>query len=739
MKKILGFLSLCGLSIVAHAQIDSASTLSLEEAVIYSGKFAEKKKNVSQPVDVITARSIARFNAQNTGDLLLNTGNVFVQKSQQGGSSPILRGFEASRVLIVVDGIRLNNAIYRAGHLQNVITVDQNMLERVEILYGPASTLYGSDALGGVIHLRTRLPQLSTTGKTMFSSSSMLRYSTANKENTIHTNYQVRGKKWAWLQSMTFSEFGDLRMGNRYHKKYPDFGRRSLLIETVNNIDQLVVNPNDNIQRYSGYKQWDLAGKLVFKPTVFSTHILNLQHSNSSNIPRYDRLQDLKNFPLYGISLRWAEWYYGPQTRYLVSYEWANTRNRIADEIRFNINYQDNKESRQQREFMAFNKFDSRREHIKVAAFNFDLKEKWGTHELTAGIDGQFNFLQSTANRTNLITGEVTPLDSRYFNGKNRMHYLGIYAQHLKKMRDGKLVLNDGIRLQAHSLYATIKDNSFFNFPFTKIKQSPTALTWNIGLVYLPHEKFRASTNISSGFRTPNIDDASRVFESTGNLQRLVVPNPDIKPEYTYSGDLQLKYTTQKFSTELTAFYTLFRNAIALAPFQLEGKDSILYNGTLSQVIANQNARKAFIRGINYRLEIKLSKALSWETTLSSTYGRFTFNNKAIKPLDHIPPFYGKSALLYKSCKLQGELFIHFNGWKRIKDFNLDGEDNAQYATLEGMPSWYTLNCRVSYQVFKTLQLQTGLENLLDRNYRYFASGFSAPGRNFYLTLRTNF
>ena len=739
MKKFLGFLSLCGLSIVAHAQTDSASTLSLEEAVIYSGKFAEKKKNVSQPVDVITSRSIARFNAQNTGDLLLNTGNVFVQKSQQGGSSPILRGFEASRVLIVVDGIRLNNAIYRAGHLQNVITVDQNMLERVEILYGPASTLYGSDALGGVIHLRTRLPQLSTTGKTMFSSSSMLRYSTANKENTIHTNYQVRGKKWAWLHSMTFSEFGDLRMGNRYHKKYPDFGRRSLLIETVNNIDQLIVNTNDDIQRYSGYKQWDLTGKLVFKPTVFNTHVLNLQHSNSSNIPRYDRLQDLKNFPLYGISLRWAEWYYGPQTRYLVSYEWANTQNRIADEIRFNINYQDNKESRQQREFMAFHQFDSRREHIKVAAFNFDLKEKWGTNELTAGVDGQFNFLQSTADRTDLITGQVKPLDSRYFNGKNRMHYLGIYAQHLKKMRGGKLVLNDGIRIQAHSLYATIKDNSFFNFPFTSIKQHPTAVTWNLGLVHIPNEKFRISTNLSSGFRTPNIDDASRVFESSGNLQRLVVPNPDIKPEYTYSGDLQLKYTSQKFSTEVTAFYTLFRNAIALAPFQLDGKDSILYNGTLSQVIANQNARKAFIRGINYRLEIKLSKALSWETTLSSTYGRFTANDKAIKPLDHIPPFYGKSTLLYKGSKLQGEFFIHFNGWKKIKDFNLDGEDNAQYATPDGMPSWYTLNCRVSYQVLKTLQLQTGLENILDRNYRYFASGFSAPGRNLYLTLRTNF
>lgn len=109
----------------------------LEEVVISANKFWEKKKYVSQRVDVIAKDYITKVNAQNTGDLLISTGNVFVQKSQQGGSSPVIRGFEASRILLVVDGIRMNNAIYRAGHLQNVITVDQNMLDRVEVMYGP--------------------------------------------------------------------------------------------------------------------------------------------------------------------------------------------------------------------------------------------------------------------------------------------------------------------------------------------------------------------------------------------------------------------------------------------------------------------------------------------------------------------------------------------------------------------------------------------------------------------------
>src|SRR5688572_18303159 len=137
MRRKLMLASWCilGVPMLIQAQADTLTEKTLGEVIISANKFTERKRNVNQKVDVITARSIEATNAQNTGDLLINTGNVFVQKSQQGGSSPVLRGFEASRVLLVIDGIRMNNAIYRAGHLQNVITVDQNMLERVEVLY----------------------------------------------------------------------------------------------------------------------------------------------------------------------------------------------------------------------------------------------------------------------------------------------------------------------------------------------------------------------------------------------------------------------------------------------------------------------------------------------------------------------------------------------------------------------------------------------------------------------------
>ncbi|MFM7645580.1 MAG: TonB-dependent receptor plug domain-containing protein [Sphingomonadales bacterium] len=723
----------------ASAQTDTLTQKDLEEAIVYSSKFAEKKKNLAQPIDVITAKTIARYNAQNMGDLLINTGHLFVQKSQQGGSSPVIRGFEASRVLLVVDGIRLNNAIYRSGHLQNVITIDQFMLDRVEILYGSGSTLYGSDALGGVVHMRTRDPQLAQGNKVDFTSQVATRFSTANKERTLHSSQQIAGKKWGWLQSITVSDFGDMRMGDRYPKKYPDFGRRTQYIETINGVDRLVTNSDDRIQKFSGYKQWDLLGKLLYRPRPDRTHLLNLQHSNSTNIPRYDRLQDRKTFPGIGNTLRWAEWYYGPQTRWLTAYEWSAKKFKNIDELRLNLNYQHVKESRHQREWLAYTQFDSRREAVTIAGFTLDAREKWRGHELTMGADGQLNNVRSVADRTNLITGAVTPISTRYPDGNNRMILAGLYAQHLYKTGNGKWVVNDGIRLQYVGLHSSLVNNTFFNFPFTKIDQRQQAVTGNLGIVHIPFKAFRLAANLASAFRAPNLDDAARIFESSSSARRLIVPNPTLKPEYTYTADINFQYKKEKIKMELGGFYTLFRNAIALVPFRLKGQDSVLFNGTMAQVIANQNTRSAFVRGLNCRIDLTVTKGLHWETTVTSTYGRFVNSNKTQKPLDHIPPTFGRSSLVYQQKELTLEFFVLFNGTKRIADFNPDGEDNGQYATPDGMPAWYTLNIRTQYRISKGFTLQTGLENLLDRNYRYFASGFSAPGRNFFVTIRQNF
>ena len=724
-----------GLLTALHAHVqDTMVGRDLDEVIIYSNKFAEQKKNVVQKIEVVSAQRIALVNAQNTGDLLSGTGNVFVQKSQQGGSSPVIRGFEASRVLLVIDGIRMNNAIYRAGHLQNVITVDQNMLERIEVLYGPASTLYGSDALGGVVHMRTKNPKLSVTDKMVVDGSAFARYSSANNEKTAHFDISLGGKKLAWLQSYNFSDFDDLKMGRNYRDDYPDFGRRTHYVTTINGIDSVVRNEDDLVQRFSGYRQWDITQKLLFRPASRTTHVLNVQYSNSSDIPRYDRLQDLRNG-----ALRYAEWYYGPQLRTLAAYELSVEGLGFFTQFKSIISYQHIEESRNQRDYRRYDRLDSRKEDLDVYAFTVDGRKLWAQHELTVGFDGQLNDLQSRATRTNIQTGAVSPLDTRYPNGKNSVNHFGVYAQHIFKFGDGKFVLNDGIRFQYISLHSTIADNSIFQLPFSEIRQNNGAVTGNIGLVYLPAEGTRITAGLASGFRNPNIDDLARIFESNNAIRQVVFPNPDIRPEYTYNGDLGISKTFGKLFVEATGFYTLFRNAIALAPFQLNGQDSVDYNGVNSRVYANQNVNRACLYGAHASVRFDASAGLRLSSTINYTFGRLQHSNKTTVPLDHIPPLYGRTAITYNRQKVHAELYALYNGWKHIEHYNPSGEDNLQYATIDGIPSWITFNFKTTLSLRHKLSLQLGVENIIDRNYRQFASGFSAPGRNFIAALRSNF
>jgi hemoglobin/transferrin/lactoferrin receptor protein len=759
MKKlyILLLSVLAVISGTAQTILSTDSTeLRLQEVVVSASKFLEKKRNIAQKIDVITARTIATVNAQNTGDLLAGTGKIFVQKSQQGGSSPVIRGFEASRVMLVIDGIRMNNAIYRSGHLQNVISIDQNMLQRVEVMYGPSSTIYGSDGLGGVIHLQTKIPVLSGTDKkTVSHGSAFARYSTVNNEKTIHADASFGGNKFGWLQAYSFSDFGDMRMGSKYPDKYPGFGRRSFYVGQVNGQDSVLVNPDDRVQKFSGYKQWDITQKLLYKQNSKITHLLNFQFSNTNNIPRYDRLQDIRNG-----TLRFAEWYYGPQKRLLTAYDFNFTNPGFADELKASINYQDIEESRQTREYKRYDRFESRVEKIKVWGFSISARKKWNSNEITFGTDGQLNDLKSVASRTNLTTGAVSALDTRYPDGKNRMNYFGVFVQHLYKFSNEKLVLNDGIRFQAVNLSSTILNNSFFLLPDTVFKQNNTAISGNIGLVYSPKKDTRISLSFSTGFRTPNIDDLAKVFESNTAARQVVVPNGNIKPEYTINTDISYAQKfANKLGIELTAFYTLLRNALVKAPYRLNGQDSIVYNGAMSQVLANQNSNKGLLYGFSASLSFDITNRLSLTSDISYTYGQFNTNpavqssiyekqpngtyllvkrNVSSKPLDHIPPVIGKTSLVYQHTKFRAELFAVYNGWKRLDQYNADGEDNQQYATADGMPSWVTINWRGSYSFNKVMNLQAGAENIFDRNYRNFASGFSAPGRNIYLSFRVN-
>jgi hemoglobin/transferrin/lactoferrin receptor protein len=724
----------------AQQQADTIKTSFLDEVVISANKIAEPRKSVAQQVQVINSATIKNLNAQTAADLIQNTGQVAMQRSQQGGGSPIIRGFEASRVLLVVDGVRMNNAIYRAGHLQNIITMDNNVLDRAEILFGPSSTVYGSDALGGVVHFFTRNPELATNDKMNISGSTFVRFGSVNNEKTGHLDFNIGGKRFASLTSFTMSDFGDLRMGERVNKSLgEEYWVRSQYAErnADNSGDILVQNSDPYVQKFSGYKQYDLLQKFLFKQNDRVQHLINFQYSTSSNIPRYDRLTDTQ-----GTGLRSAHWYYGPQERMLLSYQFKiNDLGKLADALTATASYQDIEESRNDRRFNN-NNLNHRIEKIKVGGLTIDLQKRIKANQLRYGFDGQFNSLTSTAFRENISNGTISSIDTRYPDGNNTLNYWALYATHTLPLND-KWTLNDGIRVGGSSLSSTFIDKTFFPFPYDDIRQNNTYASGNLGIIYSP-TSWKFSFMTSTGYRVPNIDDLAKVFESVQGSPTttgiLVVPNPDLGAEKTINGDLSItKFFGEKARLEGVLFATNFFDAIATRPSTLNGQSTTNYNGFPANVVSSQNVGEAYIYGYSVSGSFEIINNLKLTASYNYTHGRVKNENSPETPLDHIPPTFGRIGVNYTKAKIFAELFSNFNGWKRLSNYSSSGEDNLQYATPEGMPSWYTINLRASYTLNKVFTLQAGVDNILDLQYRQFASGINSPGRNIFGTLRVSF
>jgi len=720
MKKIFTLLILLFFYHFSFAQ-DSLSSSQLDEIVISANKTEEKKSDIPQQINIIDAKKIQLYNLQTTADVLQNLGGVFVQKSQMGGGSPIIRGFEANKVLLVVDGVRMNNAIYRSGHLQNIITVDANMLERTEVLFGAGSVIYGTDAIGGVVSMFTKKPILSNSEKVNFQTNTFARYSSANSENTWHADFTIGFKKVALLTSFTHSNFGDLQKGTRGWNDYPNFGNVDFYVQRTDNQDFIVKNENPNVQKFSGYNQTDFMQKVLFKPTAYQTHLLNFQYSTSSDVPRFDRLQIFRN----GLP-RFAEWFYGRQKRLFASYQFEYTRkNAIFDVLRITPAYQQIEESRHSR-FFKNDWRESQVEKLHIYSINFDFFKEMQNHEIRYGLEFVNNDLGSDGTQKNSVTQESKDFISRYPNA--RYTTAGLFLSHRWEISPN-FILSDGLRFSMVDINAQF-DTNFFKTNLLEAKQNATSLNWNLGLVYF-WKGFRVYANLSTGFRNANIDDLGKTFETNENT--LVVPNPQVKPEQIFYREIGLsKNINNLFFVEIQGFYSTLFDALAVKPFKVDGKNQLLFNNILYNTVATVNVNEAYVAGFSANAWLKIGKPFLLKSTITLTKGRDISSNV---PLDHIPPMYGQTTLSFVQKKLACDLYVNYNFKKDIADYSPSGEDNQLQATPDGMPAWTTFNVKASYE-YKNFHIQGGIENIFDQNYRTFASGISASGRNFMLSLR---
>jgi hemoglobin/transferrin/lactoferrin receptor protein len=677
-----------------HAQEKKDSAfVELDEVVVSFNKWEQSRNEIPNRIEKINRQDVRLRNPQTTADLLAQMGGVFIQKSQLSGGSPMIRGFATNRVLIVNDGVRMNNAIYRSGNIQNIISIDPFTIENGEVVFGPGSLIYGSDAIGGVMDFRSVTPKFSANGKLNVGGNTALRYSSANQEKTVHTAVHVGTKKWAYFSSFTSSTFSDLKMGVRGGQ---DSYLRPFYVQRIGSTDSILANPDPRVQKYSGYEQVNVLQKLRYAAGKHWDLQYAFTYAGTGTAPRYDRLIQNRNG-----KPRFAEWTYGPMLWRMHTLTAVNNRkNPFYDESRWIAAYQDYAESRIDRTRASLTR-NIQSEAVDAFSFNWDAQKLVGKTQFFYGIEQVSNKVGSVGSSTNISTNVVSPFVSRYPDG-SRWTTSGVYLSQKSAVGE-RFTLLSGLRYSYNTLSARF-DTSFIKFPYKSLDIKEGGVTGNLGVVFRSSEMWQWNANISSGYRMPNVDDAGKLFESVpGNL---TVPNPDLRSEYAWNFEGGFVFRIpQKFRLELNAFHTLLNNAIVRRPFTFNGADSISFGGIKSRVEALQNVSRATVWGLQLSAQWNLLPSLVWQGHANWITGKETddLKNEQV-PLRHAPPFYGNSLLRYSKNRLFMEASLYYNA--PVASSKLAPSEKAKtdiYATdLSGnpyAPGWHAINLKASYQL----------------------------------------
>lgn len=706
--------------------------IQMDQAVVSATKWRQNSQDVPGKVSILSATNLQIRNPANSADWLGSSGEVFIQKSQQGGGSPMIRGFSANRLLYAVDGVRMNTAIFRSGNLQNVISVDPFSIQSTEVLFGPGSVMYGSDAIGGVMAFETLKPKFSKD-TSLLSGTIFSRFATANNELTLHADVSWGLKKWAFLSSFSNFDYGDLKMG----KSGPDEYLRSFYAGIEEGKDISVENSDPRVQTQSGYSQMNLMQKIRYKANEKTEFDYGFHYSRTGDIPRYDRLIEGS-----GSALKYAEWYYGPQV-WMMNTLGINHRGEswVFDQLNLKIAHQFFEESRNDRRFGKSDLFQ-RTEKVNALSLNADFVKLIRNESfLTYGAEWIYNKVGSTGIMENIGTGIISSASARYPNSDwNSLGVYGTYHAHFSQ----KLKLQTGLRYNYADLQSDFSNNeSFYPLPFSEASNSFGSVTGSLGLIYNPKPSLTISPVLSTGFRAPNVDDLGKIFDSEPGT--VLVPNPDLKPEYAYNAELNInKHFRQILKLDISGFYTLLDNALVRRPFSLNGETEIEYEGQSSQVLAIQNAASATVYGVQAGIEFAMTKRILITSRYNFQKGNEELDDKTTSPSRHAAPSFGLTRLSYLNKKLRVELTSQYSGEVSYGKMPLEEKGKPHLYAKDNLgrpysPSWIIFNFNTSYQLDSHIQLMAGVENIEDIRYRPYSSGIVAGGRNFTFSIRGSF
>jgi len=501
----------------------------------------------------------------------------------------------------------------------------------------------------------------------------------------------------------------------------------------------------------------------MFKINDYWRVTSNTQYSTTSNVPRFDKLNDTEEeiceFCGTGAP-KFLYWYYGPQNRFFNSINLQGFQEtKFFDRADFIVSYQKIQESRNQQKIDE-DSLTIRKENVDVLSLNTNFKKG----NFSYGSESIINFVESLSNLYE-VSGDAVPVlgATRYPSGGSTLISNAIYLNYFKRFNE-KLQIEAGVRSTVSSLRSTFADTISridLGIAGTSIKSNNHIFSGNIKITYYPNKNWKISSVTSKGFHSPNIDDMGKLFVKGDNL---TIPNPSLAPEYAYSQEISIsKEIGNNLLIYGTAFYTQIEDAIVKDSIWVNlnanppagsnpdphWENHVIYEQEVKYTFANQNIGSAKIYGYTLGVEAKLLKNYKLYTDINFTHGEM---DDDLGPLAHIPPVFGKLLIQRNIGKLQVALDLNYALAKSADDYDFAGVDNLdetpanitynefgdQITFYAGNPQWEVINLNCNYTINEKTSIQLSLNNLLDKHYKVFASGISAVGRSFVITLRVN-
>lgn len=685
--------------------------LQLEDLVVTATRSGRNSYDVPQLVSLVTPRQIHRRNVQQTPELLREEAGVALQKTNQGGGSPIIRGFKANKVLLLVDGIRMNNATYRGGNTQYLNTIGSASIEQLEIVHGPSSVLYGSDALGGTVNVLTRAPRLRFKPAFQLGASVFGSVSTAENTRTTHLRIEAANHRIGLLLEGAVQSFGDIQRG--------DNGGGKLMRRLQN--DTRTRRILNKTQAPNAYDSYDLSSKVLWRIDELQGLTAAFQLNRQTGVPRYDVVETRRD------SLR----VFDPQERDLFYLTYRNdTHTAFFNSVSATLSFHRQFERRIRQRFGSATRT---RDQFRTwtSGLQLQLNKQAGLrHTLVTGTEIYFDDVAATSSRRNTFTDRIENTAPLFPDGSTFLT-AGLFAQDAMTVT-ARWNLTLGARLNVARLRAPFEDDPNSDSALGNVVQTSTSVTASLGSNFAITDEISFVSNVSQGFRVPNLDDVSKLGPGGGS-SFFDIPNPEADPEKSINLDSGFKIHSKQLSAAVVGFFSSITDLLIRRPATFEGLPFVLEGSDTLAVFRKENAGKAYTTGFAANAEVLLHPRLAAFGNLSYTYGQSVSDDE---PLSGIPPFMGQAGLRWHARRFWIEVHARFASEQNRLSFS----DLADLRIPQGgTPGWWTLNMRSGINLWQQVEVTLSIANLLDRNYREHLSGFNAPGRNFVLSGRLTY